>query len=547
MNKRPVVVRQRPYTGEYAEYVLSPESASVSCTSLGHAGLLSELNRILHTSYTLKTLGANTLLEDCISSKYDFGTAYANLRPFWARLHWIAGDLVSLREMFAGYEIRDHEAREEAQLKGTIVKPYSVPPRRVWDLRAHRVVPGWRTFHPYANYWPVSHSWVDDMTAIETPVNQYEWPVPIPTGVTLEMVRNELLNLGAEYVWLDILCLRQRSPDLEKEKVRLKEWEVDVPTIGNAYQFSRPENTVQYCNGLGRPFETFGWDGPRHWLNRAWTLQEINWGAIIGGVTEDIPEPKDAVRTDGDCTTTLQATMTPLGAILAHGKDVLFPLLTEMKRRFASGDIDKIAGLGYLLRLPSLPAYYESQSVEKAWYLLVDHMQVYVRGSLLFLFPTPGSGQRVWTPSWKQIEETDLLGIGGASLMISCDPEPVQCYGENETSFAQHRGYRINECFIRGLAIIPPQADEPRFGKLEVTLSNGELCTLKVRARHQHSIPDGRYTLAGTRSLMHWVVCRLRQPGESMLTKVSVVTAAAQDFDKLAKRRAMVEVGNVFL
>jgi len=543
MSKNSQVVLQRPYTGYDAEYVLSPEAASVSCTSLGHAGLLSELNRILHTSYTLKTPGASTLLEDCISSKYDFGTAYAHLRPLWARLHWLAGDLVSLREMFAEYEKNDKKDREEAQVKGTIVKPYSVPPRRVWDLRAHRVVPGWRTFHPYARYWPVSHSWADDIAGLETPVNQYEWPVPIPAGVTLEVVRNELLNLGAEYAWLDILCLRQRSLDPEKEKIRLKEWEIDVPTIGNAYQFSHTANTVQYCNGLGRPFETFGWDGPRHWLNRAWTLQEINWGAIIGGVTEEIPVPMDAVRTDGDCTTTLRTTMEPLTVILVNdNRVVLFPLLEEMKRRFATGDIDKIAGLGYLLGSPSLPAYYESQSVEEAWYLLVDHMQSYVRGSLLFLFPTPG-GRRLWTPSWKQIEETDLLSLGGSSL----GNEPVHCYGDNEAPFAQHRGYRINNCFIRGLAVVPPKGDEPRLGKLEVKLSNGEVCTLKVRARHQHSVPDGNYTLAGARNLMYWVVCRLRQPGESRLTKVSVVSAG-QDFDELKQLGAVqAEVGNAFL
>ncbi|KAF8431980.1 hypothetical protein BGX38DRAFT_1227587 [Terfezia claveryi] len=517
MSKTPQVSLQRPYEGYGAEY----------------------------TSYTLETPGASTLLEDCISSKYDFGTAYAHLRPLWARLHWLAGDLVSLRSMFAEYEKNDQKAREDAQVKGTIVNPYSVPPRRVWDLRAHRVVPGWRTFHPHPRYWPVSHSWADVMTPIDTPVNQYEWPVPIPAGVTLEMVRNELLNLGAEHVWLDVLCLRQRSPDREKEKIRLREWEIDVPTIGNAYQFSDRANMVQYFNGLGRPFETFGWDGPRHWLNRAWTLQEINWGAIIAGVTEEVPVPMDAVRTDGDCTTTLRTMMEPLTIILVNeniNKIALFPLLEEMKRRFASGDIDKIAGLGYLLRSPTLPAYYESQSVEEAWHLLVDNMQAYLRGSLLFLFPTPGGGQRVWTPSWKQIEETDLLSLDGGTL----GKESVVCCGDIEAPFALHRGYRINKCSIRGLAVIPPEGDGPRLGKLEVNLSNGEVYTLKVRARHQHIIPDGSYTLVGSSDLMHWVVCTRERPlWESRLTKVSVVSAG-QDFDELEKLRVVAEVGNPF-
>ncbi|RPB29251.1 hypothetical protein L211DRAFT_833103 [Terfezia boudieri ATCC MYA-4762] len=542
MSKNPQVSLQRPYEGDGAASVLSPEAASIPCASLGHAGLLSGLNRILHTSYTLGTLGASTLLEDCISSRYDFGTAYAHLRPFWARLHWLAGDLVSLRNMFAEYEKNDQEDREAAQVKGTIVKPYKVPPRRVWDLKAHRVVPGWRTFHPYPRYWPVSHSWADVMTVIDTPVNQYEWPVPIPAGVTLEMVRNELLNLGAEYAWLDILCLRQRSPDPEKEKIRLREWEIDVPTIGNAYQFSDTERTVQYCNGLGRPFETVGWDGPRHWLNRAWTLQEINSQAIIGGVTEEIPVPMDAVRTDGDCTTTLRTAMEPLTAILVSDKSiVLFHILEEMKRRFSSGDIDKIAGLGYLLRSPTLPAYYESQSVEEAWYLLVDNMQAYLRGSLLFLFPTPGVGQRLWTPSWKQIEETNLLRLVESFL----GNEPVYIRGDINAPFALHRGYRINKCSIRGLAVVPSEGDEPRRGKLEIKLSNGEVCTLNVKARHQHIIPDGSYTLAGSKNLMHWVVCRERQPW-SKLTKVSVISAG-QDFGELEQLRAVAEVGNTFL
>ncbi|RPB29269.1 hypothetical protein L211DRAFT_833122 [Terfezia boudieri ATCC MYA-4762] len=59
--------------------------------------------------------------------------------------------------------------------------------------------------------------------------------------------------------------------------------------------------------------------------------------------------------------------MEPLTVILVNeNKIVLFPILEEMKRLFASGDTDKIAGLGYLLRSRTLPAYYESQSVEEA-------------------------------------------------------------------------------------------------------------------------------------------------------------------------------------
>ena len=45
------------------------------------------------------------------------------------------------------------------------------------------------------------------MVRLTTAVNQEQHPVPIPEGVTLDAVRDELLGLGAQFCWLDILCL----------------------------------------------------------------------------------------------------------------------------------------------------------------------------------------------------------------------------------------------------------------------------------------------------------------------------------------------------
>lgn len=539
------VVLQKPYTGEYAKYVLSPGLASTPCTDLGHSGLLSELNRVSGTSYTLDTPGVRALLNDCITVGHDLGTAYGHLRSFWRLDHWLQGDLVALRAMFAEYGANDHSTRERAQVKGTITNPRSVPPRRLWDLFAHRVIPGYIAFHPYPRYWPVSHSWTEDMAGVETPVNQHEWPVPMPRGITLEMVRDELLNLGAEYVWLDVVCLRQRSADAGREALRAREWAVDVPTIGNAYQFSHAAGqTVQYCNGLGRAFETVGWDGPRHWLNRAWTLQEINWQATIGGVTSLHPNPMDAVREDGDRTTTFSGMMRHLNIIMSGDAIDLFALLTEMKRRSSTNPIDKIAGLGYLLGSDLLPAYYESQTVDDAWCLLVDHMSESRRAYLLFLFPAPGDGElRVWMPSWGQIEETDLLSLGSQSLGHGL----VRCYGEGGGHFAQTRGYRIERCFIRGLATLPPTAGEARVGELEVVSARGRH-VVRVKARHRQAIPEEWYTVVGDRHLEHWVVCRGKweSVGTFRLRKVSVV-CAVQGFEGLVEEGLVIEVGSSFM
>ncbi len=122
-----------------------------------------------------------------------------------------------------------------------------VDPRRVWDLCANRVVPYW-----VADTFPcgISHAWVDekDRVSVMTPINGYEWPVPMPKDANLDLVRIEMLNLASEYAWLDILCLRQEGG--KNEHLRFEEWKVDVPTIGWVYYGAR---VVCYFSGLSRP------------------------------------------------------------------------------------------------------------------------------------------------------------------------------------------------------------------------------------------------------------------------------------------------------
>ena len=142
------------------------------------------------------------------------------------------------------------------------------------------------------------------------------WPIPLPKGVLLEDGRREMICLGARYAWLDVLCLRQRAqPTLgtelaipvsrkvmedvpirmevmegvpnnteeevmkRREQIRLEEWKVDVPTIGAVYSnldggLYGGGPIVVFMSGLERPFRDEGWDSKRHWLRRAWTLQE---------------------------------------------------------------------------------------------------------------------------------------------------------------------------------------------------------------------------------------------------------------------------------
>jgi len=190
-------------------------------------------------------------------------------------------------------------------------------PRRIWDVCSNRVM-SFKFLYDYItpydgnikvskNFWAVSHSWTSDMELTWSEVNCYEWPIPLPRDVTLAQIRKRLLELGAQYCWLDVVCLRQALParltnpvlqsvheypernplpeeqvwsaieersqgsheerklELEKwrqdwenriaeaEDKRQLEWELDVPTIGIIYR--KAEVVVYYLNGLMREFE----------------------------------------------------------------------------------------------------------------------------------------------------------------------------------------------------------------------------------------------------------------------------------------------------
>lgn len=113
------------------------------------------------------------------------------------------------------------------------------PPRRVWDLYSNRVVPSFvllahRDSVIPSHVWAVSHSRVlnAERHNVTTRINNYEWPIPVHT--TLDHVHIELLNMGAEYIFLDVLCLRQLG-DAAHEDIRREEWKVGIPTLMNVY------------------------------------------------------------------------------------------------------------------------------------------------------------------------------------------------------------------------------------------------------------------------------------------------------------------------
>ena len=499
-----------------------------------------------------------------VSQKFDFGLAYAAARVGWKYFNEKVEISVQRARWLKKAKELD-EARTEAIYTHSsgqelIRSPYSIMPRRIWDLTGNRVVE-YRMLHAemqsidvvnnnqtmnndphsqsqpvspesplYPTFWAVTHSWTGDMERLaETSINQYQWPIPLPKGVDLERdVRAELLNFGAEYVWLDVLCLRQHS-DTQKpsdhstgalDSTKQNEWKIDVPTIGNIYRAA--ERVVRYFNGLGKPFSEHGWDDSRHWLRRAWTLQEISTESMTfnGGLGMSRDDKRIILNTKGKVggkTTTLRAAIRPILNLAAslgdRGGCSMYDLTREMSRRCASQPTDKVAGLFYLLHTTELPTYDELISDEEAWRKCFHVLPFRRKIEILCDFPYRGPDH--WYPSWKQLmawpERDETYEHAAAESQQSDDsatpeliPGPDAIHVEGTESFFVDKIWAISHVLLR--------ADTSNPNEYEVRIG-GKVFGFYCPYRSQESIEteNRQFTLA-IPSPKHsytgnWVVC----------------------------------------
>jgi len=425
--------------------IITPEQANYPCTALNEEFLFRVLRALTGVHKKAAKHFEGWIRKDIryfVSQDFDFGLAYAASRAAWKHFnnHGSAIDVSSQRAWW----LNKAKELDKARTKGIytdktgqqlIKSPYSIMPRRLWDLKSNRVV-DYRMLHSVVGipddtlkpgtdhepatfkFWAVTHSWTDDMEPIETSVNQYQWPVPVPRGIDLEYdVRAELLSFGAEYVWLDVLCLRQKSNTQKSsnhssslDSTKRKEWKIDIPTIGNIYR--EAERLVRYFNGLGRPFSAHNWGDPRHWLRRAWTLQEIRAEnmTFTGGLSR-INGQRVIMNTQSEVAgkaTTLRREMRPV-LKLAEELDSpsgcsAYQLTKEMAKRFATQPTDKVTGLFYLLGTIELPTYDETVSEESSWEQCFHVLPFGRKVEILFDFPYRGTGPgQQWFPTWKQL------------------------------------------------------------------------------------------------------------------------------------------------
>ncbi|KAK0458769.1 uncharacterized protein EV420DRAFT_1308273 [Desarmillaria tabescens] len=476
-----IVPMQRAYTG-WTQCAISSHLADTPCATLGIQGLLDQLNTTLGTSHTLDTPSLSSLLEECITNNWDFGLAYGRLRRIWYTRNWS-----TIRITLRKWEEKDWEMRRKALVGNQIVDPY-LPPRCVWDLISNRVVPWWCTGIPSYNWKlrlrPISHAWMDEKDHVDewTPINGYEWPAPIPKDTNLNLVRIEMLNLGLEYTWLDVLCLRQVGG--QQEEMRVEEWKLDVPTIGAVY---RKAYVVCYLSGLGRPLTLKEYDlgSDRSWFRRAWTLQEIGVSREIAGDTPDGPLHAKPIDEGGKYETELLTRFHKQLQSVGFYPSGVFRALKSMQNRVSTNPVDKVAGLAFVLPCKTIPAYYESESLENAWTALVNSMDAWMRGKL-FLYPEPGNAGTKWRPSWNQIMTKPLPAAAGVHPFINVDrnEEMDEDWCDAEC---------IEKGLVRGLAVVEGGY---RRGKLIVKDAGARTeHAFNITATHEYPILDDTYTL----------------------------------------------------
>ena len=537
--------------------ILPRELANLPC-EIEPSTLLTWINTLFETNISLSPAVENCLSE-FTDDNCDLGEIYGYLRP-WMPNVLDEKDFAGLSAIIRERAQKDFEFRAAA-IRSDGINP-RVPPRRIWDLYANRVLP----YHALApnplgdkfipnNVWAVSHVWkpANQRKTVHSPINRNSWGIPMPARANLNELRNELLTVGAEYIWLDVLCMRLYDrAHLDSNDLRKKEWKLDLPTIGYIFQEDSDRPVVVYFNGLGIPFH----DGPvdpddsSHWLNRGWSLQEFPCRIIPGGLSTKVNAID--LRTFAPNETTASPSWAShqfLEALMAAWpQQIAYPFAEEeitLERAIIHANsrnytypIDKAVSLAYLLRCPVIPNMTPSHDADpnEYWKLLVQSISGRMRTELLFsYFPSMSPERTSWYPSWEQV-------VAGARFRRpeNVKPDEDVQYLDNYSSRVgfrydrdvyYHRAYVVEHCrFHKSSTVLPTQRrayiEMPQITHTEERL----FWEFKISEGGEQVKEDTPYLLISIGYLKSWVVAKFegwrRIDGERAfeVSKVSTIT-----------------------
>ncbi len=175
-------------------------------------------------------------------------------------------------------------------------------------------------------------------------------------------------------------------------------------------------------NGLGRAFEAFGWNHPRHWLNQAVRrLEDVKLGGIIGGIPAGMNDPLKVVSEDTNQTFSDRFNCVDSLASMRRGaldfgaeNDNFITFINAMRPRISTDPVDKYFSSRIattICRLDLLPLYDGGLCPEDAWGTCIEHLSTRMLRVLLFKFHIPGNGGVTWRPSWSQLMDNDAHEI----------------------------------------------------------------------------------------------------------------------------------------
>ncbi len=312
--------------------------------------------------------------------------------------------------------------------------------------------------------------------------------MPILKDASLDLIRIEMLNVGLQYMWLDVLCLRQKGG--VKEDLRMEEWKLDMPTIRQIYHMNGHERVVIYLSGLGLPFSVKegDLDSERCWFRHVWTLQEVGRGHIIAGDMPDGPMCAKPIDEDGNYKTELltrfyKQLWSTLGAV------DLFTQLANMQKQVSTNPMEKVAGLAWPLQPKTILAYHESWSLKDAWTALVNSMYSMMQVIFLLVYPGVGLGHKKWRLTWEQVMMETL-----PELHLNCRGSIQH---DDEIDEDRFEGFCIEKEHVHGLDVQSTDGED-RCGELIVESVDRMQHTFAIRAAHQILIPEDTYMLLGS-------------------------------------------------
>ncbi len=332
-----------------------------------------------------------------------------------------------------------------------------------------------------------------------------------------------------------MFCLRQerKSESSSEKEARLKEWSIDVPTIGNVYA-DAAHRVIRYMNGLGVAFRCDGWNDKRHWLKKAWTLQEIKNESTIAGLPTGISEPVKAAKREGyrslaKAIEHISTFEVKLGDV-DHDPNMTFQIIEEMSNRFSTYAV----GIGVLLRNPTLPVSNQYEKAEDGWDRCVLHMQPYVRADMLFYFPRPGDGTLKWRPSWKQMMGNSTRAVKATRVHSGAKVDVMK----GTLGYAAYDGPRILNCLVSSWKTRTAGDRIRSEGKITIgDRKKGQTFKYYIPHERVSLISEGRYTLVGNENYEVWVVCKPSSVGPGReLEKMNVIGLKPDEASRLYDR-----------